>query len=52
MVYEEFCYKLCEIYLINRKQYVCINNNISSLQEIKSGIQQWSVLGHTFPSIY
>ena len=39
------CYKLFESYLINRQQYAYVNNTISSLQEIKTGVPQGSVLG-------
>ena len=31
--------------MTNRQQYVYVNNTISSLQEIKTGVPQGSVLG-------
>ena len=39
------CHQLFESYLLNQKQYVCINDVNSSMQEIKSGVPQGSVLG-------
>ena len=38
------CHKLFSSYLENRKQYACVNNVKSSLQRIKSGVPQGSVL--------
>ena len=39
------CYKLFESHLANRKQYVYVNSKIISLQEIKAGVPQGSILG-------
>ena len=41
-------YDLLKSYLINRYQYVRINNNSSTLKQIKYGILQGSILVHYF----
>ena len=44
--------QLLKSYLANRSQYVQIDDEMSSLQTIKSGISQGSILGPLFFSIY
>ena len=44
--------QLLKSYLANRSQYVQIDDEMSSLQPIKSGIPQGSILGPLFFSIY
>ena len=44
--------QLLKSYLANRSQYVQIDDEMSSLQTIKSGIPQGSILGPLFFSIY
>ena len=44
--------KLLDNYLRNRHQFVEFKNNNSDLQEILTGIPQWSILGPLLFSIY
>ena len=44
--------QLLESYLSNRKQYVQLDDVMSSMQYIKTGIPQGSIVGPLFFSIY
>ena len=46
------CHQLFESYLLNRKQYVCMNDANSPMQEIKSGSVLISFGTNTLPIIH
>ncbi len=48
----ELSIKLMESYLSNRKQYVEIDDSVSNMLDLTTGVPHWSILGPLFFIIY